>query len=56
MAHAGKQVLAALTARKERSSVLADAIGDVASHPGCDTIAARRRIADAVIQNGRYPF
>jgi alkylation response protein AidB-like acyl-CoA dehydrogenase len=56
MAHAGKQALAALTARKERSSVLADAISDVAAHPACDTIAARRRIADATIQNGRYPF
>jgi alkylation response protein AidB-like acyl-CoA dehydrogenase len=56
MAHAGKQVMAALAARKERSSELADAIGDVAGHPGCDTIAARRQIADAVIQAGRYLF
>jgi alkylation response protein AidB-like acyl-CoA dehydrogenase len=56
MAHAGKQVLAALTARNERSSELAETIGDVASHPGCDTIAARRRIAEVMIQNGRYLF
>jgi alkylation response protein AidB-like acyl-CoA dehydrogenase len=56
MAHAGKQVLAALAARSVTEPGLAGAIGDVAKHAGCDTIAARRRIADGVIQAGRYPF
>ncbi len=56
MAHAGKQVAAALAARTATSPELTDAVGDVAGNPGCDTIAARRRIADAVIQAGRYLF
>jgi hypothetical protein len=28
----------------------------VASHPGTDTVAARRRIGDAAIAASRYPF
>ncbi len=56
MAHAGKQVAAALAARTATPPELTDAVGDVAGNPGCDTIAARRRIADAVIQAGRYLF
>ena len=56
MAHAAKQVLAALAARSESSPELAGAIGDVAGHSTFDTIAARRRIADAVIQAARYLF
>jgi hypothetical protein len=34
----------------------ADLISAVAGHPGVDAIAARRRIADAVIRAGRHPF
>ncbi len=56
MAYAAKQVAAALAARTAIPPELADAVGDVARHPACDTIAARRRIADAVIQAGRYLF
>jgi alkylation response protein AidB-like acyl-CoA dehydrogenase len=55
MAHAGKQVARALTGAGRNSST-ADLISAVAGHPGVDTVAARRRIADAVIRAGRHPF
>ena len=35
---------------------LAAAAQRLAAHAGVDTIAARRRIADAVIEAGKYPF
>jgi alkylation response protein AidB-like acyl-CoA dehydrogenase len=52
--HSAKQVTAALAARGRRA--LADKLTPVAAHEGVDPIAARRRVADAVIQAGKYPF
>jgi alkylation response protein AidB-like acyl-CoA dehydrogenase len=54
MAHAAKQVARALAGRSSGSG--AELIAAVAAHPGVDTVAARRRIADAVIRAGRHPF
>ncbi len=54
--HAGKQILNAITPRSDRGEALGLDLHEVASHPGCDTIAARRRIGDAVIAAGRYVF
>jgi alkylation response protein AidB-like acyl-CoA dehydrogenase len=56
IAHSAKQVVAALNARGAKVTPLAEAVHNCAAQPGVDTIAARRRIADAVIQAGRYPF
>ena len=53
--HAGKQVVRALVGAG-RASGAGDLIAAVAAHPGVDTVAARRRIADAVIRAGRHPF
>ena len=55
MMHAGRQVLRALTARGQASQ-LADRMAPMATFAGVDTIAARRRIADAVIAAGKHPF
>jgi alkylation response protein AidB-like acyl-CoA dehydrogenase len=55
LAHSGKQIAAALSARGDGEPV-AGLVRDVATRPGVDTIAARRRIADAVIQAGRQLF
>ena len=55
-AHAGKQIVNALTGRTERLDQLAAAVARVASHPGTDTVAGRRRIGDAAIAAARYPF
>jgi Acyl-CoA dehydrogenase, C-terminal domain len=54
MVHAAKQVARALAGRS--SGGAAELIAVVAAHPGVDTVAARRRIADAVIRSGRHPF
>ncbi len=54
MVHAAKQVARALAGRS--SGGAAELIAAVAAHPGVDTVAARRRIADAVIRAGRHPF
>ena len=53
--HASKQVVRALIGAG-RGSGAGDLIAAVAAHPGVDTVAARRRIADAVIRAGRHPF
>jgi alkylation response protein AidB-like acyl-CoA dehydrogenase len=55
IAHAARQVVRALVGAG-RSSAAGDAIAAVGAHPGVDTVAARRRIADAVIRAGRHPF
>jgi len=55
MAHAGRQVARALTSRGSDSAVV-EAVNGVAAHPGVDTVAARRRVAAAVIAAGRQPF
>ena len=54
MAHGAKQVARALAGRS--SGGAAELIAAVAAHPGVDTVAARRRIADAVVRAGRHPF
>jgi alkylation response protein AidB-like acyl-CoA dehydrogenase len=54
--HSAKQVVAALAARDVETSGLADIVTGLAARPSVDTITGRRRIADAVIQTGRYPF
>jgi alkylation response protein AidB-like acyl-CoA dehydrogenase len=54
MVHAAKQVARALAGRGR--SNLADLIAPLAAHPGVDTVAARRRIAETVIAAGRHPF
>ena len=56
VAHAGKQIVNALSDRTERLDQLTAAVARVASHPGTDTVAARRRIGDAAIGAARYPF
>ena len=52
--HAAKQVARALAGRSTGGAT--DLIASIASHPGVDTVAARRRIADAVVRAGRHPF
>ena len=58
MAAAGKQVVAALAARGPGDDVaaLGKTIACLTWHEPSDTIAARRRIADAVIDAGKHPF
>jgi acyl-CoA dehydrogenase-like protein len=56
VAHAGKQILNAIAARSDRTEALTMDLADVARHPGIDTVAARRRVGDAAIAAGRYPF
>jgi alkylation response protein AidB-like acyl-CoA dehydrogenase len=51
-----KPVVAALAARGGDEPGLADLVGRLAARAGIDAIGARRRIADAVISAGRYPF
>jgi alkylation response protein AidB-like acyl-CoA dehydrogenase len=55
IAPAARQVVAALSARSGDAS-LADGIQPFTRHRGLDTIAARRRIAQAVIDAGKHPF
>jgi alkylation response protein AidB-like acyl-CoA dehydrogenase len=56
VAHAGKQIVNALAGRTERIDALTRALERVKEHPGTDTVAARRRVADAAIAQSRYPF
>jgi alkylation response protein AidB-like acyl-CoA dehydrogenase len=55
IAAAAKQVVAALTARGGDAS-LASNVQQLTAYTPTDPIAARRRIADAVIAVGRHPF
>jgi len=55
IAAAAKQVVAALTARGADAS-LASSVQQLAAYTPADPIAARRRIADAVIAAGKHPF
>lgn len=55
-AHAGKQIVNALGEHPTRIHALIAAATQVRDHPGTDTIAARRRVGDAVIAHSRYPF
>jgi alkylation response protein AidB-like acyl-CoA dehydrogenase len=52
---ASRQVVAALNARAA-DSALAGSVQRLAAHDGVDAIAARRRIADSIIEAGRYPL
>jgi alkylation response protein AidB-like acyl-CoA dehydrogenase len=54
-AHAGKQIVNALVGRTDGVALRA-AVARVNEYPGIDTVAARRRIADAAIAQSRYPF
>jgi butyryl-CoA dehydrogenase len=56
IAHAGKQIVNALGERTERRSSVVALLERVRAHGGVDTVAARRRIGDAVIAGGRYIF
>jgi hypothetical protein len=52
---AARQVVASLGARGVDAG-LADGVRRLAAYGGIDAIAARRRIADAVIDAGKYPL
>ena len=52
---AARQIVAALASRGANGSIEEGALR-LAAHGGIDAIAARRRIADAVIEAGRYPL
>ncbi len=56
IAHAGKQIVNAIAGRSHRTEALATVVAEVAAHRGADTVSARRRIGDAAIAAGRYPF
>jgi alkylation response protein AidB-like acyl-CoA dehydrogenase len=53
MEHSAKQVVAALSEDEDRARLL-EGVRGLTRHPPPDTVAARRRIADAVIRAGRY--
>jgi alkylation response protein AidB-like acyl-CoA dehydrogenase len=55
VAAASRQVVGALQPRGA-SSALAESVPRTTAQPAFDVIAARRRIADAVIDAGRYPL
>jgi lipopolysaccharide biosynthesis regulator YciM len=55
-AHAGKQIVNALVGSLTRRDALITAAAQVRDHAGTDTVAARRRVGDAVIARSRYPF
>ena len=55
IAHASNQVVSALMARGA-DGALAEGAGRLVEFAGIDRIGARRRVADAVIEAGRYPF
>jgi len=51
--HAAKQVANALG---DRAAAIRDRIAPLAAYPGIDSVAARRRIADAVLKGGGHPY
>ncbi|HEX8176226.1 MAG TPA: acyl-CoA dehydrogenase family protein [Pyrinomonadaceae bacterium] len=51
--HSAKQVVAALAEPDETASLL-ETVRRLTSHTPCDTVAARRRISDAILRAGRY--
>jgi hypothetical protein len=53
--HSAKQVAAALGSRG-RHGALDDLLRPFVEHTAIDTVAARRRIADAVVDAGKHPF
>jgi hypothetical protein len=56
LATAAKAVIAALADRGVATGDLVEAARGLAPYPGIDAIAARRRIADAMIQAEKFPF
>ena len=56
VAHAGKQIVNAVTGQGTPIDQLTAVLARVREHPGVDTIGARRRIGDAAIARTRYPF
>ena len=56
IAQSAKRVIAALASRGSAGQDLADHAWRLAPYPGIDTIAATRRVADAVIAAERFPF
>ena len=56
IAQAAKQVVAALAPRDIAAAALAGFVGRLAAQPSVDTIATRRRIAEAAILAERHPF
>src|SRR5262245_33695709 len=56
VAHAGKQIVNAVTGQGATLDQLTGALARVREHPGVDTVGARRRIGDAAIDRQRYPF
>ena len=56
VAHAGKQIVNALSGQRAPVEPLTAALARVGEHPGVDTVSARRRIGDAAIARTRYPF
>jgi alkylation response protein AidB-like acyl-CoA dehydrogenase len=56
VAHAGKQIVNALSGQAEAIEPLIAALARVREHPGTDTVSARRRIGDLAIAHSRYPF
>ena len=56
IAHAGKQVVNAVAAKSARLESVTSPLATIAAHRGSDTIGARRRIGNAAIEAGRYPF
>ncbi|HEX5708523.1 MAG TPA: acyl-CoA dehydrogenase family protein, partial [Pyrinomonadaceae bacterium] len=56
MSHSAKQVAAALaeSAAGADSAPLLEAVRRLTHHPTPDTVAARRRVADAIVRAGRY--
>ena len=56
VAHAGKQIVNAVTGQGAAIDQLTAALARVREHPGMDTVGARRRIGDAAIARSRYPF
>jgi alkylation response protein AidB-like acyl-CoA dehydrogenase len=51
--HAARQVANALG---ERGAQIRDRLAPLAAYPGVDSVAARRRIADAVLAGGGHPY
>ncbi len=54
VAHAGKQVVAALRGVGFDAPALAEAVQKIAARPSADTVTARRRVAAHVNSTGRY--
>jgi alkylation response protein AidB-like acyl-CoA dehydrogenase len=51
--HSAKQVASALG---DAGAATREQIAPIAAFPGIDTVAARRRIAEAIFQAGQHPF